>query len=96
MMRPLRVCFIVLSLYAPSLAQQALVAKDIPLDLKATSQARQFQQVKVNKSQVHQQVSKLKSELTWHKRLDDAVRAAQKSGKPILWIHALGDLTGYV
>jgi hypothetical protein len=39
-------------------------------------------------------VSKLQSALPWHDNLEEAKRAATQSNKPILWIQALGDLSG--
>ena len=36
----------------------------------------------------------LNRELTWHPTLEAGLAAAKAQGKPLLWIHALGDLTG--
>lgn len=33
--------------------------------------------------------------LPWHADLEDAIAAAAASGKPILWLQALGDLEGF-
>ena len=96
MKRTLLSTTVVLSLFAPCTAQKPLRAADIPVGVEATKTARQFQQLKLSNVQVKKRVRKLHKELTWHKRLDKAVAAAKVSGKPIVWIHALGKLTGYV
>lgn len=33
--------------------------------------------------------------LRWHTKLKEAARHARKTGRPILWIQALGDIGGY-
>ena len=57
--------------------------------------ATAFQQLRVPGVQTRQAVDKLVKELTWHKDLRTAAKAASETGKPILWIQALGDLKGY-
>lgn len=96
MIRSLTVCTVILSIHIPTTAQQPLRAEDIPISAEATAKAQEFQQLKVGKRLVNERFRKLKKELTWHKKLEDALGAAKKSGKPVVWIHALGKLTGYV
>jgi hypothetical protein len=96
MIRPLAVVGVALSLYGFAIAQQPLRAVDIPISPAATQSAQEFRNLKIDKALVHQRVRKLTKELTWHKKLDAALAASQQSGKPVLWIQALGKLTGYV
>lgn len=95
-MRSLTVCTVILSLYVPTAAQKLLRAKDIPTSADASVAASKFQDLRVGKLQVRKRVRKLHKELDWHRSLDKALAAAKKSGKPVVWIHALGKLTGYV
>ena len=44
--------------------------------------------------EVDAKVADLTKNIAWHTSLDDAKAAAKKSGKPIFWMHMLGDLTG--
>ena len=96
MMRSLTAVAVVVSLCVPALGQQPLRADDIPISAAATKQARAFHNLKVSKRLVQRRVKKLIKELNWHKSLPNALAAAEKSGKPIVWIHALGSLTGFV
>jgi len=96
MIRSLTVCTVILSIHIPTTAQQPLRAEDIPISAEATAQAKEFQKLKVDRRLVNKRYRKLTKELTWHKKLDDALGAARQSGKPVVWIHALGKLTGYV
>ena len=96
MIRQVKVCTVLLSLCVPAASQQLLGVGDIPVSEEASREAMEFRGLVVEKRAVRQQVRKLTKELVWHKKLDDALRAAEQSGKPVLWIHALGKLTGYV
>jgi hypothetical protein len=53
-----------------------------------------FRRLQVDGEQVRPATEKLAKELKWHDSLRSAQRAAKATGKPIVWIHALGDLTG--
>lgn len=44
--------------------------------------------------EVDQNVVELTSAIRWHDSLDEAKSAARSSGKPIFWVHMLGDLAG--
>lgn len=56
--------------------------------------ARGFRRLKVDGAEVRPAMEKLATELDWHDSLQSAQRVAKRTGKPIVWIHALGDLTG--
>ena len=43
---------------------------------------------------VERKVTKLTSEITWLSSLEEARARAREENKPILWLHALGDLDG--
>ena len=43
---------------------------------------------------VEKKVAKLNEQIHWLSSLDEARELAQKQNKPILWLHALGDLDG--
>jgi hypothetical protein len=45
-------------------------------------------------AEVDAKVVDLTKAIAWHTSLDDAKAAARKTGKPIFWMHMLGDLSG--
>jgi hypothetical protein len=45
-------------------------------------------------AEVDAKVADLTRNIVWHPSLADARAAAMKTGKPIFWMHMLGDLTG--
>lgn len=57
--------------------------------------ALEFQKLTVPGKEVSAGVRKLRKQLKWHKTLRAASREARGSDKPILWIQALGKLSGY-
>ena len=57
--------------------------------------AQQFQKLVLPGKTVSSGVRKLRKKLKWYKTLRDASREAEQSNKPILWIQALGKLSGY-
>ena len=57
-------------------------------------EARGFRRLKLAGEEVRPAMTKLATELDWHDSLQSAQRVAKRTGKPIVWIHALGDLTG--
>ncbi len=61
----------------------------------AHSAARAFQNLVLDGKQVASGVKKLRKELKWHTNLGTAAAQARKENKPILWIQALGKLSGY-
>ena len=77
-------------------AQSPFTAADVPISQEATQQAMRFRALVYRQNTVRKNVRKLTKELVWHKTLKDASDAAEKSGKPIVLIQALGDLKGYV
>ncbi len=96
MNRLLTVSTVLLSLHVPIPGQQPLGAEDIPMSAAAAEAAQRFRELKVSKLVVKKRVRKLTKELVWHTKLDRALAASKRSGKPLVWIHALGKLTGYV
>ena len=62
--------------------------------MKLLRKARGYRRLKVDGQEVRLAVEKLTQELNWHSSLSSAQREAKRTGKPILWIHALGELTG--
>jgi hypothetical protein len=77
-------------------AQGPFTPADVPISKTATERAQRFRAVIYDKKRVYKNVRTLTKELVWHKDLAQARTAAAKSGKPIVLIQALGDLTGYV
>lgn len=57
-------------------------------------QARGYRRLVVDGAQVEANIAKLTSKLHWHASLQAAQRVARAQNKPILWIHALGELEG--
>ena len=96
MNRLLTVSTALLSLHVPVPGQQPLGAEDIPMSAAAAEEARRFRELKVSKFVVNKRVRKLTKKLVWHTKLDRALAASKRSGKPLVWIQALGRLTGYV
>jgi len=45
-------------------------------------------------TEVDAKVADLTRAIHWHGSLDEAKAAARSSGKPIFWMHMLGDLAG--
>ena len=76
-------------------AQTRMTAAELPTDKQAQQEAEYFSQLQVPGKQVRRAVAKLTKNLRWHKTLDKAVAEAMNTGKPILWIQALGQLKGY-
>ncbi len=67
-----------------------------PTGRRAKGAARKFRQLEVAGDQVSENVKRLTDELKWHKTLGGALQTARSSKKPLLWIHALGDLKGFL
>ena len=68
----------------------------LPEERAAKRDARKFQWVEVDGKKLQPRVQRLIHDLTWHKTLAAAKTEAAKTGKPILWIHALGDIDGFL
>ncbi len=78
------------------LPSQATSQTSLIPDVASASQgARDFQRLRVPGREVSRAVRSLVADLNWKKTLGAAQRAAKKTGKPIVWIQALGSLTGY-
>lgn len=63
-------------------------------ELRVEREARGFRRLQVEGDEVRPATEKLAKELTWHDSLQSAQRVARRTGKPIVWVHALGELTG--
>ncbi len=72
-------------------ARQAKLEAQRPM-----KEARAYRKLEVDGDAVIANVEKLTTELTWHGDLAAARDAARASGKPVLWVQALGDLDGYL
>jgi hypothetical protein len=44
--------------------------------------------------EVEKNLARLAEKVTWHRSLDEAKAVAAREGKPILWLHVLGDFSG--
>ncbi len=99
MERPLALLAAALFLSIPVSGQAVLAPrslKEIPkADQDTRVQVGQFQSVQLKGKQLKKAVDRVTKELTWHKHLENARLDAVKSGKPILWVQMLGDLTGH-
>ena len=58
--------------------------------------ARSFRKLQIAGEDVAKNVHKLRTELQWYKTVAGALKAGRSKGKPIVWIHALGDLGGFL
>ncbi|MEZ5966309.1 MAG: hypothetical protein R3F56_20910 [Planctomycetota bacterium] len=56
--------------------------------------APSFQNLIVSGAKVRSATHRLLGDMTWHRRLDQAVAAARAQNKPIVWVQALGELRG--
>lgn len=56
--------------------------------------AHEFRRLQLPGDELRPRVEKLVGQLDWQDSLGQAQKVAQSSGKPIVWIHALGDLSG--
>ena len=84
-----------LALSCPAFAQSTLKAGQIPRSSVADASAAAFRNLKVSGRDLHSAVGKVVKGLDWKSSLLSARREAVKTGKPIVWIQALGDLRGY-
>lgn len=85
----------------PSPSSSAAMATDAngapvapPVD-PVVAAAREFQQQRVVGRDLKSSVGRVLGELDWREKLDDARATAAATGKPILWIQALGELDGF-
>jgi hypothetical protein len=74
-------------------AKQVGVWAEQPSDAEQAAAA--FRHAVVPARSVRRAISRATSQLTWHKKLDDARRTATAAGRPIVWIQALGKLKGF-
>jgi hypothetical protein len=65
-----------------------------PVDPEVAA-ARAFQATRVAGRDLKSSVGRVLGELDWREKLDDARATAAATGKPILWVQALGELDGF-
>ncbi len=68
----------------------------LPEERAAKRDARSFQWVEVDGKKLQPRVQRLLQDLQWHKTLAAAKAESKRTGKPILWIHALGAIDGFL
>jgi hypothetical protein len=51
---------------------------------------------RVTEADLQANVKKLTTSLQWHDSLAEALKSGRQQDKPILWIHALGELDGFL
>ncbi len=68
----------------------------LPEEQAAKREARGFQWVEVDGKKLQPRVQRLIKDLHWHTKLAAAKAEAKRTGKPILWIHALGAIDGFL
>jgi hypothetical protein len=78
---------------APLLVALIAVAGLLPAQASKTSYVPS-RGIAARSAEVDAKVGALTKSISWHTSLEDAKAAARKSGKPIFWMHMLGDLTG--
>ena len=67
-----------------------------PEERAAKREARSSQWIKFGGDKLAPRVEKLLAELTWHRDLAVAQQESKRTGKPILWVHALGEVDGFL
>lgn len=58
--------------------------------------ARNFRKLRVPGNEVAENIKRLTTEMRWYKTIGGALTAGRSQNKPIVWIHALGDLKGFL
>ena len=84
------------TLFVPALVAQGQTEASDPLRLKKMSARGFTRKLTVSGETVAKNVKRLTTELRWHKTLSSALAAGRAKGKPVVWIHALGDLKGFL
>ena len=88
-----------ISMLPPAFAQTAGMrdaasfAADV--DPKASAGALQFFRTQVQGKELQDRIDRVLHSMTWHRDLSKARKRAAASGRPLLWIQALGDLDGF-
>ena len=81
---------------APLLAQRTAEAQQPTADgTNTAAKPTEFRKLRVEGSAVHDAVRSVLSSIRWRSGLSGALRASADTGKPVLWIQALGELRGY-
>lgn len=61
----------------------------------AEVRAREFLAKRIKGKDLKRAVERVVADLRWHEKLGDAKAASAASGKPLLWVHALGEIDGF-
>ena len=61
---------------------------------RVTTAVRKFLDLRVSGEENRARTTRLVQQLNWHQSLATALRAGRKSGRPIVYIHALCDING--
>ena len=94
-MRSAAILLGLMTLSCPAFGQTTIKAAEIPRNNEAKVSAKGFRNLKVSGRDLKRAVGKVVRELDWKQTLRSAQKQAVKTGKPIVWIQALGDLRGY-
>jgi hypothetical protein len=62
----------------------------------AEQEALQFRSLQIAGNDLKAAVNTVRTSLHWHNNLEQAVADAKNQSKPIVWIHALGELDGFL
>jgi hypothetical protein len=62
----------------------------------AEQEALQFRSLQIAGNDLKAAVNTVRTSLSWHDDLEQAVADAKNQSKPIVWIHALGELDGFL
>jgi hypothetical protein len=93
-MRIAPLAFLAATLAAPLLAQTASAQTASAQTAPARSAEVPSKGIAARSTEVDAKVADLTHAIRWHTSLDEAEAAARSSGKPIFWMHMLGDLAG--
>lgn len=65
------------------------------LDPAAIEAASEFRRLRLEPRDNYRRVKRVVRGLDWHDDLDDALEEAAATGRPLVWIQALGDVNGF-
>lgn len=97
MMRPFPTVLALFALSPLLPAQQRAARAEFPpaVQCAAEEEADAFRRLVLEPEASRRAVTKLQNGLTWHRDLESATGQAAREGRLVLWIRALGDLTGF-
>lgn len=80
---------------APRTRAAMVAAERLRMATEAEQRAAGFRDVRVEGRQLVDAVERVLEEMEWYESLEDACAAGAARGKPVLWLHSLGDLDGF-